>query len=343
MKEKAGGAVRTMADIARLAGVSTSTVSRALSSHPSIPEVTRERIVAIARAHDYRVNLRARNLRLKRSYTVAAVFPQGEKSRRLMSDPFYLEIMGAISDELSLHGYDLLISRAQGTEEAWISRYVLDKRADGLLVLERDVEGVGVAILEEAGVPFVVWGPTLPGQRYPSVGGDSVRGAILAVRHLAGLGRRRIGFVGGDRTMIETTLRHRGYREGLNEAGFDYDATRVVDTDYTPEQARRAVETLVARCPDLDALLFCSDLMAVVALETLRRLGRRVPDDVAVVGYDDIPLASHCVPALTTVRQEIYEGGRLMVRKLLALLAGEGATAEMLPIALKVRASTRVG
>ena len=256
-----------------------------------------------------------------------------------MSDPFYLEMMGALSDELRLHGYDLLVSLTQGDEADDWQRYVSGGQADGLLVLERDTKEKTVTALENAGVPFVAWGPVLPGQSYVSVGGDSYLGAKEAVGRLLAT-RAQVGFVGGDKTMVETCERYRGYRDALKEAGRKLDKRLVVFTDYTPQQAKDAVRELLERIPTLDALFFCSDFMAVAAFDTLRQAGKRVPEDVAVFGYDDIPLAAHAYPSLSTVRQEVYKGGRLMVKKLLTLLAGEQVTSEMVPVALKMRDSS---
>ncbi len=332
--------IKTMAELARLAGVSSSTVSRALSGHASIPPATRARIAALAQEHQYRLNTRARNLRLQRSHAVAAVFPQASQSGRLMSDPFYLEILGALSDELSFHGYDLLISRARGDDDSWYQRYVLDKRADGLLLLERDHAELGVQRLMAAGVPFVVWGPLLPNQRYISVGGDSLGGAVLAVRHLLQEGRKQLAFVGGDESMIETKLRFQGFKQALTEAGQAYQPQSVMFTDYTPAAAQQAVAQLLQQQPATDGIFFCSDFMALAAYEVLRERGLRIPQDIAIVGYDDIPLASLTGPPLSTIRQEIAQGGRLMVQKLLAILADKPVRAEELPIQLKVRGSS---
>ncbi|MEM6429545.1 MAG: LacI family DNA-binding transcriptional regulator [Deinococcota bacterium] len=332
--------IKTMADLANLAGVSVSTVSRALSGHVSIPEITQRKIQKLARKHHYRINTRAQNLRLQRSNTIAVVFPQAQGSRRLTSDPFYLQIMGGISDELRTHGYDLLLSLSQ--EDDWrytIQSYVLDKRADGLLVLERDTNEQVITALEQAAIPFVVWGPVLPEQSYISVGGDSYGGAKMAVEHLLNSGRRHIGFIGGDQTMIETHLRYRAYCDALKEADRALDATKITFTDYTPERAKAAVTAMLKAAPKLDALFCCSDVMALAAFDPLRQAGRDVPEDVAVIGYDDIPLAAHCHPSLSTVRQEVYEGGRVMVQTLLQLLQGEGATSQMLPVQLMRRDS----
>lgn len=342
-QEDAGAAhdVKTMADLARIAGVSTSTVSRALNHHAAIPEETRERILDLAKKHRYRIDARAQNLRLGRTRTVAAIFPRGPGSGRSMSDPFYLEILSGISDALTPLGYDLLISQAHDGSggSGGYARYVFEKRADGLLVLERDTGEEGIRALQRSGVPFAAWGPVLPGQDYLSVGGDSVAGARAAARHLLALGRRRLAFVGGERDMIETTLRLRGFREVLAEANVDLEPSRVLFTDYTPRQASDAVMRLLDGEPQCDGIFFCSDYMAVTAMEVLQGRGRRVPEDVAVIGYDDVPLARHATPNLTTVRQEIYGGGRAMAEKLIELLDGGAPEAQVLPVRLEVRAS----
>jgi LacI family transcriptional regulator len=140
--------------------------------------------------------------------------------------------------------------------------------------------------------------------------------------------------------MIETTLRLQGFREVLDEAGVVLPDRRIVFTDYTPQMARAAVETLLGQDDAIDAIFLCSDYMAVTALEVLQRHGKAVPAEVALVGYDDVPLAQHATPKLTTVRQEIYEGGKRMARKLVDVLAGGSPSAEMLPVALIARGST---
>lgn len=329
----------TMADIARLAGVSVSTVSRALNGNPSIPERTRSRILAIAREHNYILDSRAQNFRLGRSRTIAVVFPYLGESRRTISDPFYMEIMGAIADELDLRGYDMIVSRVHSVDEEWPLRYIMNKRADGVLLIDRSVEDQGIARLRELGAPFVAWGSPLAGQDYASVGGDSVQGAARAVVHLAALGRRRIGFIGGHERMVETYLRRQGYENGLRESGLPFDPVLVAYTDFTPQASHEALRTLLVHAPDLDGVFVCSDFMAISVMQMLREDGRRIPDDVAVVGYDDIQLAGRYNPRLTTIRQLIDEGGRLLVARLFDLLDGAAPEPLILPIELIVRDS----
>lgn len=330
----------TIADVARAAGVSTSTVSRALNNHAAIPEMTRQQIQAVANALHYRPNVRARNFRLQRSQTIATLFPYQDASRRPISDPFYLEIMGAITDELDQYGYDSIIARVHIESDDWCHRYVLDKRVDGLLLIDRALDDVGIQTLQELDAKFVVWGAALPQQPYVSVGCDSRAGARDAVCHLAATGRRRIGFIGGFKSMVETTARRQGYADGLEDSGLTLDEGLVIFTDFTPEAARTAVHDLLNRAPDLDGIFACSDFMAVGVMEVLRQMGRKVGREIAVVGYDDIPLAAYCSPPLTTIHQPIQAGGRLMVQKLFALLDGQAVESSVMPHQLVVRASS---
>jgi DNA-binding LacI/PurR family transcriptional regulator len=330
----------TMRDIARAAGVSTSTVSRALNGSALIPAATRERIAAIARDHNYRVDLQAQNFRLQRAGTVAVLFPYDGTSQRLISDPFYMEIAGAISDALSERDTDMLLARVPIFDDEWCLRYALDRRADGIILIDRALQDRGVARLQELGAPVVVWGARIDGQEALSVGGDSFDGARQAVAHLIARGRRRIGCIGGFGSMVETDARKRGYRAALLTVGIAPDESLIIDTDFTPRAASAAVETLLRRAPDLDGLFACSDFMAVAAMEALRAAGRRVPTDVAVVGYDDVPLASYCSPRLTTIRQPIHAGGALLVQMLFALLDGAAAESVVLPVELVARDSS---
>jgi DNA-binding LacI/PurR family transcriptional regulator len=329
----------TMADIGKVAGVSASTVSRALAGSPNIPEITRQHVLKIAAELNYRVDERARNFRLQRSQTIATLFPYQGESKRQISDPFYMEIAGAITDELDLHGYDLIIARVSVGKDDWCARYIADKRVDGVILIDRALDDAGVNTLQAMGANFVIWGQAVPDQQYASVGVDNVAGAAEAVRHLAALGRRNIGFIGGFGGMIETDSRRQGYLLGMEQAGLAADSRLMCFTDFTPDAAQRTVQSLLQAAPQLDGLLVCSDFMAVAVMETLRGLGRSVPDTISVIGFDDIPLAAYCTPRLSTVHQPIQEGGRHMARKLLAMLDGEPPTPETLPYQLIVRDS----
>lgn len=328
-----------MVDISHLAGVSVSTVSRALNGSKAIPESTRQRIIEIARAHNYVLDERARNFRLQRSQTIGLVFPYMGGSHRMISDPFYMEMIGAITDALYAHGYDVIVSRVPADDNSWCQKYVGKQRVDGLIMIDRCVNDVNIERLQSMNAHFVVWGPPIPGQEMVSVGCDTVSGARTAVEHILSLGRRRIGFIGGHREMVETHLRFIGYQQALHAAGMDVNHDWVTFTDFTPQEGVKAVQQLFESAPDLDGLFVCSDFMSIGIMEYLRASGRVVPDDVSLVGYDDIQLAAYCSPRLTTVRQHIETGGQLLVEKLFDLLEDRPVESVVLDASLIVRDS----
>lgn len=329
----------TMSDISTLAGVSVSTVSRALNGSTAIPERTRERIVAIAKAHNYVLDERARNFRLQRSQNIALVFPYMGDSHRMISDPFYMEILGAVTDALHDYDYDVIVSRVPAADDAWCQNYVVKQRVDGLILIDRSVQDASVAALQKLGARFVVWGPPMPDQPIVTVGCDSIAGARTAVEHMLSLGRRRIGFIGGHAHMVETHQRFIGYQQGLGEAGIAYRPELVAYTDFTPQQGVRAAQQLFTAAPDIDGLFVCSDFMSIGIMEYLRASGRSVPRDVSVVGYDNIQLAAYCSPRLTTMHQHIEAGGRLLVSKLFDLIEGRDTEPIVMEAQLLIRDS----
>jgi len=328
-----------MADIGDLAGVSVSTVSRALNGSAAIPESTRKRIIEIAKAHNYVLDERARNFRLQRSQMIALVFPYLGDSHRMISDPFYMEILGAVTDALDDYDYDVIVSRVPAMDDAWCENYVVKQRVDGLIIIDRSVQDGSIARLKNLNARFIVWGPPMPNQDIITVGCDSIAGARTAVEHMLNLGRTRIGFIGGHPGMVETHQRFIGYQQGLAAANIAFKPELVAYTDFTQQQGVQMTKQLLELTPDLDGLFVCSDFMSIGIMEYLRASGRTVPDDVSVVGYDDIQLAAYCSPRLTTVRQNIYDGGRQIIRKLLDLIAAGETTSTMLQPELIIRDS----
>lgn len=328
-----------MADIARFAGVSTSTVSRALKGHQSIPATTRDRILEIAAEHNYVVDARARNFRLQRSQTIATVFPYKGESKRMISDPFYMEILGGIADELDSHHYDLMISRVPLDNQDWCEDYVYNKRVDGIIIVDCAVNDMNIARLQELDANFVVLKPPSKDQTYVSVGGYSYEAGIMAVEHLYQQNRRQIGFIGGNGDMVETHLRHEGYQQGLDKVGLRYHPDLVEFTDFSSQAGVTAVRQLLDRAPNLDAIFICSDFMAIAAMQVLVENNRSIPQDVSIIGYDDIQLAQYSTPPLTTIRQEINMSGHLLAQKLLDLLDNKPAESQYLPVRLVIRSS----
>lgn len=334
----AGGRRLQMTDIARMAGVSTTTVSRALNGSPLVNEATRVRVTELARSLNYTVNAGAKELRLGHSTTVAVVIPHAAGMRQGLSDPFFLGMLGSIADALTERGYDMLLSRVNADNLQMASTPFDSGRAMGIIVIGQWQLHDHLNQLAARGVPLVVWGARLPNQLYCTVGCDNLAGGRLATQHLLARGRRRIAFF-GDTALPEVAQRHEGYRRALAHAGVADVPSLAWPASFLADGARAAIAGLRQRGVSFDAIFACSDLLAMTAISTLRELGLRVPEDVAVVGYDDVALAADFHPALTTVRQPIEPGGRALVAALLSFHDNGPPTSQVLPTELIVRAS----
>ncbi|WAC71575.1 LacI family DNA-binding transcriptional regulator [Roseateles sp. SL47] len=338
-KETADRRRLQMADIARMAGVSVSTVSRCLNGSPLVNAETRRRVEELARSLNYTINLGAKSFRLQENRTVSVVVPYDRDSRQHISDPFFLTIVGAIADALTAHGFDMLLSRVDADHLDQAIRAVEMGKASGLLLIGQWRHHDQLNALASRHLPVVVWGAELPQQLYCTVGGDNHHGGQLATGHLIEVGRRRIAFV-GDAKLPEVLHRRNGYWQALREAGVQPDPALELAAPFEPGVARAAIEAFLARHRDVDAVVACSDLLALEVVRALRGLGRSVPGDVSVTGYDDMALASYGTPALTTVHQPVTEAAATLVSTLLRMLAGERVAPRTLPVHLVVRDST---
>lgn len=327
-----------MADIARLAGVSKATVSRALNRSPLVNEETRARILDLARSLKYTINISAQNLRLKQNRTIGVVIPYDRASRQHLTDPFFLAMLGSLADALTAQGCEMLLSRIDADDLDAAALPYDTGRVMGVILVGQWRHHAQLNALAERGLPIVVWGAKLEGQSYCTVGGDNIAGGAVATRHLLAQGRRRIAFF-GDTGLPEVAQRYQGYCQALQAHGIVPEAALHVSVPFTPEAGGTAVEQLLARGLAFDAVFAASDLLAMMAINTLRAHGLRTPADVAVVGYDDIELSGYFHPPLTTVRQPMAAAGQALVASLLALADGGAATPVQLPAELIVRAS----
>lgn len=328
-----------MADIARLAGVSTSTVSRALAGSKLISEETRTRVMELARSLNYSINIGAQNLRMKQNRTVGVVVPYDPDTRQHLSDPFFLSMLGSLADALTEQGFDMLVSRVDaGTLDAAAAPFDTG-RVIGIVLIGQWRHHDQLNQLAARHVPIVVWGAQLPQQLYCTVGSDNLAGGALAGAHLLAQGRQRVAFF-GDINLPEIGQRYEGLCQALSAAGITPDPALLVPASFVPDGGRLAVEQLLAAGVAFDAIFAGSDLMAMEAINALRQRGLDVPGRVAVVGYDDIQLASYFHPPLTTVQQPIQEAGRALVAALLELTEGRPAPSQQLPTQLIVRHST---
>jgi DNA-binding LacI/PurR family transcriptional regulator len=327
-----------MADVARLAGVSKATVSRALNHSPLVNEETRTRILELASSLKYSINIGAQNLRLKQNRTVGVVVPFDSETRQHLSDPFFLSMLGSLADALTERGFDMLLSRVDAEQIDAAAQPFDTGRVIGVILIGQWRQHDQLNQLAARHVPIVVWGAQLPQQLYTTVGGDNVSGGMLATEHLIDKGCKRIAFF-GDINLPEVAQRYRGYCNALSKHGLAVDPQLRVSVSFLPEGGTEAVEELARRAVSYDAVFACSDLLAMTAINTLREHGKEVPRDIAVVGYDDIELSTYFHPPLTTIRQPIRAAGQALVDALLALVDGQTPASEQLPTELIVRST----
>jgi DNA-binding LacI/PurR family transcriptional regulator len=328
--------VRNISDLARIAGVSAGTVSRALSDTGLISQKTRDRIKALARDHDFRPNIMARNLRIQRTGAIGVVIPLGHDPGQHISDPFFITMLGLLADELTERGYDLMLSRVIPTDPDWLDRFVDSGRVDGLIVIGQSDQAATLDRVAARYRPLVVWGGYSKGQVHCSVG---FAGAEMAVAHLIERGCKRIAFFGDPRA-LEIDQRLEGCKAALASAGL-IDQLSVVPAHLVAEAAHPdIVSFLTSGNARPQGIFAASDVIAMSALRVLAELGLSVPDDVRIIGYDGLALGDQTVPRLSTVKQDLTTGAHNLVDLLLRRIAGEDTGSVVMPPELVVRLST---
>jgi DNA-binding LacI/PurR family transcriptional regulator len=334
-----GPRVRNITDLAFLAGVSAGTVSRALADSPLIAKKTRERIQALAREHDFRPNIMARNLRIKRAGAIGVLIPLGHETGQHISDPFFITLLGHLADVLTERGHDLLLSRVIPTNPDWLINVVDSGRVDGVILIGQSDQSHVIDKVAERYLPLVAWGAHLEGQVHCSVGTDNRKGGEAAARHLIERGAKRFAFF-GDPVAPEIAERLEGTRIALAGAGLG-DALRVLPAHLTAENAHPAIAQWLSEVDEVpDGIIAASDVIALSALRALGEQGYSVPDDVRVIGYDDLPLANQTMPPLTTVRQDMVAGAAHLVDLLFRRIGGERTESVVLEPGLIIRGSS---
>ena len=321
--------------IARLAGVSVSTVSRALAGSSVVSDRTRLRVRELADQYGYQPNIAARNLRLGRTNTIGVVLAMEQGGDQHLSDPFCIALLGHLADALADRGLDLLLSKVPAGDSDWLDRLVDSGRVDGAILIGRPDRTDALDRVAGRYGALAVWGAPLEGQRYASVGTDDLRGGRIATEHLIEQGRHCLLFL-GDPACPETALRYQGFRAASDAAGVEGRllALRTRAGDATP-----AIADLLHRHPEIDGIVAESDLGAITAIRVLAGMGRAVPADVSVTGYDDSPLAQHMTPPLTTIRQDLHRAAVALVEMLLRQLGGQSPEAVVFPPLLVARGS----
>ena len=331
--------IRNITDLAKLAGVSPGTVSRALADSQLIAKKTRERIQELAREHDFRPNVMARNLRIKRAGAIGVLIPLGHETGQHISDPFFMTLLGHLADALTERGHDLLLSRVIPTDHGWLNRVVDSGRVDGVILIGQSDQFEVIDKLAERYLPMVAWGANMPGQIHCSVGSDNRKGGELAARHLIERGCRNFAFF-GDPIAPEISERLAGCRTALSEAGMG-DALTILPAHLTAETAHPTISKWLDETKTIpNGIIAASDVIAMSALRALSEHKVSVPEEVRVVGYDDLSFANQTVPPLTTIRQDLSAGAAHLVDLLFRRIAGEPTHSVVLEPTLVVRQSS---
>jgi len=333
----------TIEHIATLAGVSRSTVSRVLNDHPSVRPSVRERVLQVIREQNYAPHAAARSLASSRTDTIGLLVPRS--AAKSLADPFIASMIQSVFEASAQQGYFIMLSMLTADlEPAFYERILRSRHVDGVIMFSSDIDDPILPLLIKDGGPLVLIG------RHPyfvdvaSVDVENRGGARDAVAHLIDLGHRRIGLINGELQMEAGQARRDGYKQALLEAGIGIEPDLMVEGFFSETAAYQAMLTLLDLPRPPTAVFAASDGMAIGALHAIRQRELRVPDEIALIGYDDLPLAAYATPPLTSVHQPIGEMGAQAVRLLLEQIKGQAPVAPVrLPARLVIRESSGGG
>jgi LacI family transcriptional regulator len=312
----------TIVDIARRAGVGVGTASRALNDAPEVSAATRARVLAAAAELNYQPSALARRFQGQRSGVIAYMPEVGDQPA---GDMHFKDFIAVLAQSCARHDLDLLISplRSDGDFRTQFSQLLRGHRADGIILADTRVADERVAYLAAEGLPFVTFGRTDAPVAYPYVDLDSQAGTFASVRHLIAKGHRRIAYLGMPLAYAYAHHRYAGYRQALESAKLALNPHLVVNDLHAETETRAAVEALLRQDDRPTAIAAASDLLAIYAMRAVEDLGLRPGQDLAVVGFDDLPLAAHTRPSLTTVRQPFDQICDLLIDTLLGVIAND--------------------
>ncbi|HEX4695625.1 LacI family DNA-binding transcriptional regulator [Sphingomonas sp.] len=330
-----GAATITIRDVARRAAVSVASASRALNNHTSVTAATRERVLDAARALDYVPHLGARSLSRGRSHTIGVVLPD-------LFGEFFSEIIRGIDYAAHRRGLQILLSNMHGSaDQTEVAIRAMRGRVDGLLVMSPQIDAAILGRSLSHGPPAVVMNAAADGI-HPTIAIDNLAGAREAVAHLIEQGCRRIAHIGGPRGNADADARRAGFEETM-ATSLGREAGIVIDGDFSEEAGIAAAQRILTEQPAIDGVFAANDMMAVACMATFAEAGVRAPDQVAIIGFDGVPIAQYVTPALSTMALNLAELGERALERLVALTEHEDAapTTEMLTPQLVVRASSR--
>lgn len=333
----------TLDTIAKRLKVSTMTISRAINDHPDIKGETKEKVLALVKKLNYTPNFLAQSLKRKKTYTLGLLIPD-------ILNPFYPALTKGIYNVAKEQGYHLIHGSSFGdpTEELNILKMFRASQVDGIIVMAAEAEedkacNQYLSELAKSGLPIVLCGRrgyNLPVDR---ISVNNIKGVSLAINHLIDLGHRSIGFINGPQKVFAAKERQKGYEKVLLEHHIPVNKEIIKNTSFTQEGGYQATKNLLSNKSSITAIFAANDLMALGAIMAIEEKGLKIPDDIAIVGFDDISLASLIRPRLTTVAQPKEEGGRIIANLLLSRInrtAPKKPQNILLELRLVVREST---
>jgi DNA-binding LacI/PurR family transcriptional regulator len=319
--------------------VSMTNLSRAIASIMRAPKGQRLKAhTGVGKPDDAGFQL-IRGSRVRATNTIGLVMPIGHETGQKTIDPFLLQMIGHLTEEVVPRGYDLLFSKMPAPTEGWLDNLIRSNRFDGLLMIGQSDQHNDANRIGQNYIPMVVWGERLPGQSYCTVGVDNVFGGRIATEHLMGLGRRQIRFV-GPVDVPEVESRYRGYLQGMTQMPGPRPITKPIVSSFAASSAYEALHEAMRAGEIFDGLFCASDVIADGARRALMEARLKVPEDVALVGFDDVPMAQNMSPPLTSVRQDMGLAAKTMVELLFRRMQGEITPSNIIPARLVVRESS---
>ena len=331
----------TLADLAQLAGVSTSTASRALNNNPLIKKETREKLQALAAKHNFSLNRAASRLRTQKTNVVAVILNLTDTTEQSISDPFLLKVVADLNQALNAQGYEMLLSNSLMAPSNWANYFIKSQRADGLIIVGQGKSAQNIEQAAKELAPMVVWGDPTTASDYPIIGSDNELGGYLATNKLIASGANKIMFL-GDPEHAEMAQRYNGYKRALAQQGLTWQPELTLAIDITSQAAyEQLTQYILTNGLVFDGIFAASDMVALGAMKAMKERYINIPGDVSLVGFDDIAMAELFHPALTTVAQNTKVAAKHMVATLMARLAGQPVESKMMDITLIERHSTR--
>ncbi len=326
----------TIRDVARTAGVSIATVSRVFNDNKLVSPETAERVLKVAKSLDYWPNSAAQSLSTRCNHTLGVLLPD-------LFGEFYSEVIRGIDRQARLNDYQTLLSSSHASSQDVLnaSRAMLG-RIDGLIMMAPDEATIDIVERIRRRVPVVLLNPRGVVERCHRVSVQNYEGARAAVEHLLSLGHREIALISGPEDNVDAEERLRGFRDALADAGLDPDRSLIVPGDFSEMSGFEAGLSILQHQPRPTAAFACNDSMAVGLVSAVGRAGSKVPEDLAVVGFDNITIAEYLNPPLTTVHVDACNLGQHAVDLMLSAIEAEGdvpAVVEMMPAVLKIRRS----